>query len=591
MRTHTCGELNSNNINQKVTLCGWVNHRRDFGNLIFITIRDRYGITQLQADAEKNPSVHEQFSKLKSEYVIKVTGEVQRRPEGASNSKISTGEIEIQVEQIEILNECNLLPFELDQDLNINEDLRLKFRYLDLRRDRMKKNIISRYEISKITRQYFDENKFLEIETPILLKGTPEGSREYLVPSRLYPGKFYVLPQSPQQLKQLLMVSGFDRYFQLARCFRDEDQRGDRQPEFTQIDVEMSFIDAKDIMQLIENLLIKLTKTLVPHKKIQSEPFPLLSFQQAMEEYGSDKPDIRFEMKIQDITNIFQNTEFQVFQNTLSNKGKIKALKVENGAKFSRKELDEIVDLAKKNGLKGLSYLSINQDGIKSTISKFITEKETSELIKQTQAQTGDLILIAADEWNTACKALGQLRLFCADKLNLRDPNSFAYLWVYDFPLFEWNAEENRHESVHHPFTVPMDEDLDKLDTSPAEVRGKHYDIVLNGYELGGGSIRIHKPSLQSKVFDILGISKEDAARRFGHLLTAFEYGAPPHGGIALGLDRIVMLFNDEPNIREIIPFPKDQKARDLMTGSPSEMPLTQINEANIQSINLDQES
>jgi len=583
MRTHTCGELTKANLNQEVTLCGWVNHRRDFGNLIFITIRDRYGITQIQSDLTKNPEVHKIMETLKSEYVIKIIGTVQLRPENAINPKISTGEIEIHLKSIEILNECKPLPFELDQDLNINEDLRLKYRYLDLRRERLKNNIISRYQISKLTRQYFDSLNFLEIETPILLKGTPEGSREYLVPSRLYPSKFYVLPQSPQQLKQLLMVSGFDRYFQLARCFRDEDQRGDRQPEFTQIDLEMSFIDAPDIMRIIENFLITLTKNLLPNKQIKSTPFPLLSYQQAMEEYGSDKPDNRFDLKIQDVTKIFNSTTFQVFQSVITSNGAIKALKIDNGAKFTRKEIDELIDQSKQNGLKGLSHVSLTPEGIKSSISKFLTESETQALINATNAQTGDLILLAADQALTACKALGQTRLTCADKLNLRDPNVFSYLWVYDFPLFEWNPDENRYESVHHPFTMPMEEDLKHLNTDPSKVRGKHYDIILNGYELGGGSIRIHKPSIQSQVFDILGISKEDANRRFGHLLTAFEYGAPPHGGIALGLDRIVMLFNNEPNIREIIPFPKDQQARDLMTGSPSEMPEAQIQEANIQ--------
>lgn len=439
-----------------------------------------------------------------------------------------------------------------------------------------------RHRLIKMIRDFMTDKNFVEVETPILIKGTPEGSREYLVPSRLYPGKFYVLPQSPQQLKQLLMVAGMDRYFQIARCFRDEDQRGDRQPEFTQLDVEMSFVDENDVMGLIEELMIKLTEELVPHKKIVWKPFKRISWQEAMGSYGSDKPDLRFEMKIVDVSDVAKETQFEVFQRALKKGGVVKALRVEGGAAFTRKEIDHYTEIAKANKAQGLAYIQVTPEGPKSSLLKFFTEEQTKAFIEKTKAVPGDIIFFTADTFTIACNSLGQVRLACADHFGLRDKNKFAYLWVYDFPLFEWNDEEQRFESSHHPFTTVQDQDYDLVFTDPAKAKGKHYDLVLNGYELAGGSIRIHEPKLQNRVFEVLGFSKEDAQRRFGHLLNAFEYGAPPHGGIAPGIDRIVMLFQDEPNIREVIAFPKDQKAKDLMLNAPSEMPDAQVAEMHI---------
>jgi len=582
MRTNTCGELSAQNIQEEVTLCGWVHRRRDHGGVIFVDLRDRYGLTQIVSDPINFAAAHKLFDEVRPEYVIQIKGKVRARPEGQSNPKMKTGEIEIVMEEIKILNRSKTPPFEIDQDGEVNEELRLKYRYLDLRRERMKNNIIMRHKVIKMIRDIFEKQDFIEVETPILIKGTPEGSREYLVPSRVHPGKFFVLPQSPQQLKQLLMVSGFDRYFQIARCFRDEDQRGDRQPEFTQLDIEMSFVDEEDIMALVESMLIKVTQELVPHKKLLFTPFKRISWYEAMHEYGSDKPDLRFEMKIKDISDIAENSGFEVFKKAVKNGGVVKALKVEGGLNFSRKEIDEFEEMAKRNGAKGLAYLQIAEDGPKSMLLKFLSEDEVKKIIERTEAKTGDIIFFGADSIKNACTSLGQVRLACADKLNLRNVNTFAYLWVYDFPLFEFDETANRTESTHHPFTTAQDQDKELVYTEPLKVRGKHYDIVLNGYEIGGGSIRIHEPELQSRVFDILGISREDAEKRFGHLLHAFEFGAPPHGGIALGMERLIMLFQDEPNIREVMAFPKDQKAKDLMMGAPTEMPADQVAEMHI---------
>lgn len=584
-RTHTCNDLNETFVGKEITLTGWVNRRRDHGGLIFIDLRDRYGLTQIVSDPVNYASSHSLLENVRSEFVLQVKGTVRLRPQGQENTKLSTGKIEVLVTEAEILNYSKVPPFEIDQEKEVSEDARLTYRYLDLRRPRMQKNIILRHKIIKFIRDHLDTKNFLEIETPILIKGTPEGSREYLVPSRLYAGKFYVLPQSPQQLKQLLMVAGFDRYFQIARCFRDEDQRGDRQPEFTQLDMEMSFIQEEDIMALNEEMLLKVTKEFAKHKKILQEPFPVLTYDEAMNCYGSDSPDLRFSLPLSDITDIAAECDFKLFKQVTEEGGVIKALRVEGGAKFTRKELDDYGEVAKIHGAKGLAYIVIEEE-LKSPIVKFFKKEELDMIIERCQGQKGDVVFFCADKFKIACTSLGKVRIAIAEKLNLIDKDLFAFCWVRDFPMFEYNEEEKSLNAVHHPFTSPKNyEDLEK---EPESSLAKAYDIVLNGTEIGGGSIRIHDEKMQKKVFDILNISHEDAERRFGHMLRAFRYGAPPHGGIAWGLDRIIMIFANEPNIREVIAFPKDQKAKDLMLGAPSEMPKEQIDELHIKTVEKD---
>jgi len=582
MRSHRCNELDSFDVGEEVVLCGWVNRRRDHGQLIFIDLRDRYGLTQIVSDPTESPQLHEKFDKLRPEYVIKIKGRVRVRPEGMRNTSMQTGEIEVLCTDIDVLNKSAVPPFEIDQDKDVAEEIRLKYRYLDLRRDRMKENIVLRHKLIKLLRDLMDDEDFIEVETPIMIKGTPEGSREYLVPSRLYPGNFYVLPQSPQQLKQLLMVAGVDRYFQIARCFRDEDQRGDRQPEFTQLDMEMSFVDSQDVMRINEEIMIKLVEQLAPDKKIQTKPFTQITWQEAMDKYGVDKPDMRFEMFISDLTDELKDSEFKVFRDVVASGGVVRALKVEGGAKFTRKDIDDMTEVAKAYGGKGLAYMQFTEEGIKSPILKFLTNDEVKKIEEKTKASSGDILFFAADTFKTVCAVLGQIRLVCGDKFDLIKNDVFAFCWVTEWPLFSWNEEEQKLNAEHHPFTAPFDKDIELLNTNPESVRAKAFDIVLNGSEIGGGSIRIHDSALQSKIFDILSISKEDAERRFGHLLKAFEYGAPPHGGVAWGLDRVVMIFRDEPNIREVIAFPKDQKARDLLLNAPSELSAEQIAEAHI---------
>lgn len=582
MRSHTCNDLNDQHIGQDVVLSGWVHRRRDHGGLIFIDLRDRYGLTQVVSDPAVSTETHEVANNVRPEYVVQITGTVRQRPDGMRNEKMSTGNIEVLVKDFKILNKAKTPPFEIDQDKEVAEEVRLKYRYLDIRRDRMKQNLLTRYKVIKLIRDLMDSKNFIEVETPILIKGTPEGSREYLVPSRLYPGNFYVLPQSPQQLKQLLMVAGMDRYFQIARCFRDEDQRGDRQPEFTQLDVEMSFVEAEDVIQLNEEVMIEVVEKLATNKKLKSKPFPRITWEDAMNKYGSDKPDIRFDMQMVDVSDVVKDSQFKVFSDAVKNGGVVKALRVEGGNSFTRKEIDELTDIAKIYGAKGLAYIQVTDEGPKSTLVKFFTEDELKSLVSHVGAKAGDIIFFTADSFNVACEAMGHVRLACGDKLKLRDPNLFAFCWIYDFPLFEYNKEDKSLQSAHHPFTSPLNEDIELLDTKPELVKAKAYDLALNGSEVAGGSIRIHNPELQSKIFDILKISKEDAQSRFGHLLHAFEFGAPPHGGIAWGLDRLVMIMRDEANIREVIAFPKDQKAKDLMLNSPSEMPDAQIAELHI---------
>jgi aspartyl-tRNA synthetase len=582
MRSHTCNDLNDQHIGQEVVLSGWVHRRRDHGGLIFIDLRDRYGLTQVVSDPTVSPATHEIANNVRPEYVVQITGTVRQRPDGMRNEKMATGNIEVLVKDFKILNKAKTPPFEIDQDKEVAEDVRLKYRYLDIRRDRMKQNLLTRYKVIKLIRDLMDSKNFVEVETPILIKGTPEGSREYLVPSRLYPGTFYVLPQSPQQLKQLLMVAGMDRYFQIARCFRDEDQRGDRQPEFTQLDVEMSFVEAEDVIQVNEEVMIQVVEQLAPHKKLLKKPFPRITWEDAMNKYGSDKPDIRFEMQMVDVSDLVKESQFKVFSDAVKNGGVVKALKVDGGNSFTRKEIDEFTEIAKIYGAKGLAYIQVTEEGPKSTLVKFFTEDELTSLVNHVGAKAGDIVFFTADGFNVACEALGHVRLACGDKLKLRDPNLFAFCWIYDFPLFEYNKEDKTLQSAHHPFTSPKNEDIELLDTRPELVKAKAYDLALNGSEVAGGSIRIHNPELQSKIFDILKISKEDAQSRFGHLLHAFEFGAPPHGGIAWGLDRLIMIMRDEANIREVIAFPKDQKAKDLMLNSPSEMPEAQVAELHI---------
>jgi len=585
-RTHTCNQLTLKNKNEKIILSGWVHRRRDHGGLIFIDLRDRYGLTQIVFDPTEFSDAHKIAETVRSEYVLKIQGTVRPRLEGAENKNLATGEIEILVNEIQILNKAITPPFEIDQDKKVNEEVRLSYRYLDLRRERLKNNILMRHKIIKMIRDFMDSRDFVEIETPILVKGTPEGSREYLVPSRLYPGNFYVLPQSPQQLKQLLMVGGMDRYFQIARCFRDEDQRGDRQPEFTQFDVEMSFVEQEDVMEWTDELLKKIVTELYPQKKLKFTDFPRLTYEEAMNKYGSDKPDVRFGLEFVDLSEIGEKSGFQVFQKAVKNGGTIKAICVPNGAEFTRKEIDELTRVATNNGAKGLAYITMKEDGPASPILKFLGEAEIKIILEKTEAQTGDIIFFGADSFQVVCESLDKVRLALRDKLQLVDENELAFLWVTDFPMFEVSKETGELSACHHPFTRPNNSDIELLKTDPVKARSVAYDIVCNGSEIGGGSLRIHEKDLQARIFDVLKISKADTEKRFGHMLKAFEYGAPPHGGIAWGLDRLVMILQNEPNIREVIPFPKDQKAKDLMLGAPSEMPTEQVEELGIQVLN-----
>ena len=582
-RTHTCNDLTEKDEGSEVTLSGWVHRRRDHGGVIFIDLRDRYGLTQIVSDPEGLKEAHDAMDRVRSEYVVKITGTVRKRPEGNANKDLNTGGIEVLVTSCEVLNPSLTPPFEIDQDKEVGEDVRLTYRYLDLRRERMRNNIVLRHQVVKFIRDFFEKENFVEVETPILIKGTPEGSREYLVPSRLYAGNFYVLPQSPQQLKQLLMVAGFDRYFQIARCFRDEDQRGDRQPEFTQLDLEMSFVEEEDVREINERLLLELLKKFKPEKKVLQTPFPVMTYHEAMNTYGSDKPDLRFELQFEDVSEVVKNSEFGVFAGAVESGGVVKALRVPGGAGLSRKDIDELTEVAKIYKAKGLAYIVVEEDELRSPIVKFMKKEETDAILEATGAEAGDIIFFAADRFVVACESLGQVRLAVARKLGLIDENVFAGCWVNDFPMFEQDEETGEVGAMHHPFTAPKD--VDVFVNDPLNALSKGYDLVLDGNEIGGGSIRIHDGEVQSKVFEALKITPEDAELRFGHMLKAFKYGAPPHGGIAWGIDRLIMLFAGEPNIREVIAFPKDQKAKDLMLGAPSEMPEVQTDELHIKTV------
>lgn len=583
-RTHTCGELRESNIGQIVTLNGWVDNRRDLGGVIFIDLRDRYGITQIVFEPNYNSKAHSDAKDLRNEWVISVTGKVRRRPEGTENFELETGLIDVMVDEVTVLNKAQTPPFPLEDNINTSEETRLKYRYLDLRRRPMQRNLILRHKMYQIVRRYFDENNFLEIETPFLMKSTPEGARDFLVPSRLHKGHFYALPQSPQTYKQLLMVSGFDRYFQIVRCFRDEDLRADRQYEFTQIDVEMSFVDEEDIFAIVEGLMKRLYSEALG-LDIQT-PFPRLPYKDAMELYGSDKPDLRFDLKLVKLNHIFSNSNFRLFSDAIKKGGIVSAINAKGCGNYTRNQLDVLTDFVKKLGSGGLIWIRVTENGLESPTLKFFTEDEKAELIKATNAELGDLILIQAGDWKKTLSIMGTLRLEMARRMNLIPQNSEPkLLWVTDFPLFEYCEEENRLVAMHHPFTSPKDEHIDLMLTDPLKVQAKAYDLVLNGNEIAGGSIRIFDSEIQAKMFQVLGISKEEAEDKFGFLMNAFKYGAPPHGGIAFGFDRMVMLFAGQNSIRDVIAFPKTSNGISLMDGAPTPISPEQLKELHIKVI------
>ncbi len=584
-RTHTCGDLNKDAVGQQVTLAGWVNRRRDHGGLIFLDIRDRYGITQAICDPERSPEAHRIASELRSEYVVQVSGTVVPRLPGTENPNLSTGDIEVVAEHIKILSTARTTPFPIADNISVDESLRLKYRYLDLRRPGMQRNIILRHRVVKVIRDYLDERGFLEIETPILMKSTPEGARDYLVPSRLYPGEFYALPQSPQQLKQLLMVAGMDRYFQIARCFRDEDQRSDRQPEFTQLDLEMAFVDEEDVMVLIEGLLIHLIET-TTNKRIKQTPFPRLKYADVMDRYGTDHPDLRFDLPLVEISDLARAGSFGVFQSALAAHGMVKGIRVPGGGSYSRKEIEELTGFARVLGAKGLVSLAISTTGeVKSPLTKFMSSDEVQAIIDRLQGEPGDLLLFVADSAKVCNDVLSRLRVKLAERLKLIDPNQMALCWVVDFPLLHFDEESQRYEAEHNPFSGMEEAHIARLDTDPLNIRARQYDIICNGYEIGGGSVRINIAEIQRKVFLLMKLDDAQIKEQFGHMLEAFEFGAPPHGGIALGLDRLVMLLANEDTIREVIAFPKTQSAVDLMMGAPSPVDEKQLRELHLQII------
>jgi len=584
-RTHNCGELRIEDKKDEITIMGWVQKRRDHGGVIFIDLRDRSGFVQIVFNPDINKEAFNKADQLRSEYVIAVKGKVRKRPVGNINEELPTGKIEVEGCQLKILDKAETTPFEIEDNVNPGENLRLKYRYLDLRRPMMRDMMKLRHRVVKKTRDYLDEHDFLEIETPLLTKSTPEGARDYLVPSRINSGHFYALPQSPQLFKQLLMVSGMERYFQIAKCFRDEDLRANRQPEFTQIDIEMSFVTRNDIFEITENLLREIFA--IQDIDLPDE-IPVMTYQEAIDQYGLDKPDLRFGMKLKDISDIVKNSDFNIFSGTVQKGGQVKGIKVSGGAEFSRSQIDELEDFVKLYDAKGLAWIMKNEDEIRSPIAKFLSEKELSQIMDKMDAQNGDLMLFVADKPNIVATALGQLRVHLGEKFDLIDKEAYEFTWIIDFPLFEYKEDEGRYVAKHHPFTSPLPEDIDKLDNDLDKVKANSYDIVLNGEELGGGSIRISNKKLQHKIFDAMNFTEEEIENKFGFLMDAFEYGTPPHGGIALGLDRLIMILGNTDSIRNVIAFPKTQKATSPLTDAPSIVDSKQLDELHIKLVDID---
>ncbi|MCJ7618822.1 MAG: aspartate--tRNA ligase [Anaerolineae bacterium] len=581
LRSHTCGELRAKNVGEEVTLAGWVNRRRDHGGLIFLDLRDRWGVVQVVFDPSFSEPAHKAASQVRGEYVLRIWGKVRPRPAGQENPEMDTGEIEVVAETIDVLNEARTPPFPISEGSSADETLRLRYRYLDLRRPEMQRKLMLRHRVVSFIRRFLDERGFVEVETPILIKSTPEGARDYLVPSRIHAGRFYALPQSPQQLKQLLMVAGMDRYYQIARCFRDEDQRADRQPEFTQLDLEMSFVEQDDVLQVTEDLLTALVEE-VSTKRLLFKPFPRLSYREAMDKYGSDKPDMRFEMLLTDLSDLVADSGFRIFSSTVAEGGQVRAIRVPGCAAYTRKQLDELGEFVQRHGAQGLVSMALTPEGVRSSVSKHLSSETLLAIMERMSATTGDLLLIVAGQSPVVAEALGQLRLEMGERLGLRDKDTLAFVWVVDMPLFEWKEQEKRWDAMHHPFTAPAEEDLPLLDSDPGAARARQYDVVCNDVEIGGGSIRIHRRDVQEKIFGIMGLPPEQVRSQFGHLLDAFEYGTPPHGGIAPGIDRLVMILAGEESIREVMAFPKTGAAADLMFDAPSPVSEEQLKELHL---------